>query len=78
MERHCDAGDCAPRTCRIKARAVAYSGRVKEQIYHVQSVNRYHEVLKTWINRELRGVSTKYLPNYLAWMRLQQWFKGDL
>jgi transposase-like protein len=58
--------------------AVAYSGRVKEQIYHVQSVNRYHEVLKTWINRELRGVSTKYLPNYLAWMRLQQWFKGDL
>ena len=50
----------------------------KEQIYHVQSVNRYHEVLKTWINRELRGVSTKYLPNYLAWMRMRQWFKDDL
>jgi transposase-like protein len=57
---------------------VAHGERVKEQIYHVQSVNRYHEVLKTWINRDLRGVSTKYLPNYLAWMRLQQWFKDDL
>lgn len=57
---------------------VSSEGRVTEHIYHVQSVNRYHEVLKTWINRELRGVSTKYLPNYLAWMRLQQWFKGDL
>lgn len=57
---------------------VSHTGRVSDQIYHVQSVNRYHEVLKTWINRELRGVSTKYLPNYLAWMRLQQWFKGDL
>ncbi len=51
---------------------------INEQIYHVQSVNRYHEVLKTWINRELQCVSTKYLPNYLAWMRMRQWFKGDL
>lgn len=39
---------------------------------------RHHEVLKTWINRELRGVSTKYLPNGLAWMRMRQWFKDDL
>jgi len=58
--------------------SVSSGSRVNEQIYHVQSVNRYHEVLKTWINRELRGVSTKYLPNYLAWMRMRQWFKGDL
>ncbi len=57
---------------------VSSAGRVTEQIYHVQSVNRYHEVLKTWINRELRGVSTRYLPNYLAWMRMRQWFKDEL
>ena len=57
---------------------MSYPSSGKEQIYHVQSVNRYHEVLKTWINRELRGVSTKYLPNYLAWMRMRQWFKNDL
>jgi len=32
-------------------------------------VNAHHERLKTFINRELRGVSTRYLPNYLGWMR---------
>jgi len=32
-------------------------------------VNAHHERLKTFINRELRGVSTQYLPNYLGWMR---------
>lgn len=32
-------------------------------------VNAHHERLKTFINREARGVSTKYLPNYLAWAR---------
>ncbi len=57
---------------------VTYGGRVKDGVYHVQSVNRYHENLKTWINRELRGVSTKYLANYLAWMRIREWFKDDL
>lgn len=24
------------------------------------------------------GVATKYLPNYLAWMRISEWYKGDL
>ena len=32
-------------------------------------VNAHHEQLKTFINRELRGVSTKYLSNYLGWAR---------
>lgn len=32
-------------------------------------INAHHERLKTFINRELRGVSTRYLPNYLGWMR---------
>jgi hypothetical protein len=30
---------------------------------------------KAWVNRQFRGVSTKHLPNYLAWMRLWEWFK---
>lgn len=38
--------------------------------HHVQSVNSYHQGLKTWINGVLRGVATKYLPHYLAWQRL--------
>lgn len=60
--------------------AVAYQGPVAMTPYgaaHVQSVNNYHERLKTWINGDLRGVSTKHLPNYLAWMRMKEWFKDD-
>jgi transposase-like protein len=45
---------------------------------HVQSVNAYHESLKTWINRDLRGVATKYLSNYLAWHRLSFWEKSTV
>ena len=33
-------------------------------------VNGHHERMKTLINRVLRGVSTKYLPDYLAMLRL--------
>jgi len=40
---------------------------------HVQSVNSYHQRLKNWINNDLRGVATKYLPHYLAWQRLRTW-----
>lgn len=32
-------------------------------------VNGHHDRLKTFINHRLRGVSTKYLPNYLGWAR---------
>jgi len=34
--------------------------------FHVQTANNYHERLKTWVQRGLRSVATKYLPNYLA------------
>ena len=33
-------------------------------------VNGHHERMKTLINRVLRCVSTKYLPDYLAMLRL--------
>lgn len=33
-------------------------------------VNARHTILKTVINRQLNGVSTRYLPHYLAWLRL--------
>lgn len=58
-----------------KSIAVSYDGRVSEGVYHVQTVNNYHERLKTWTNRQLRGLATKYLDNYLAWMRMWEWFK---
>ena len=46
--------------------------------FHVQTANNYHEQLKTWIQRGLRGVATKYLPSYLAWHRLMTWNKTGL
>jgi transposase-like protein len=44
--------------------------RVKQKVFHIQHVNAFHSDLKTWI-RCFRGVSTKYLSNYLAWHRFQ-------
>lgn len=35
-------------------------------LYHIQNVNNYHSRLKGWIDR-FKGVSTKYLDNYLSW-----------
>jgi hypothetical protein len=35
-------------------------------------VNAHHETMKTLVNRRLRGVSTKYLPNYLVMLRLER------
>jgi len=32
-------------------------------------VNAHHERVKTFVNRTARGVSTKYLPLYLGWLR---------
>jgi hypothetical protein len=45
---------------------------------HVQTVNSYHSTLKRWINGNMRGVATKYLPNYLAWQRILSWFKDTV
>jgi hypothetical protein len=61
-----------------KSIAVSYGGRVVEGLYHVQTVNSYHERLQSWLSRGLRGVATKDLPNYLAWMRVSEWYRGDL
>lgn len=35
-------------------------------LYHIQNVNGLHSRMKQWIDR-FKGVSTKYLDNYLAW-----------
>jgi transposase-like protein len=62
----------------VKSVATRWHGPVLDNVYHVQSVNSYHERLKSWVQRDLRGVATKYLPNYLAWMRVSEWFKNSL
>lgn len=35
-------------------------------------VNAHHEAMKTLVNRRLRAVSTRYLPNYLVMLRLER------
>jgi transposase-like protein len=41
----------------------------KEGAYHIQNVNAYDSRLKNWMRR-FHGVATKYLENYLEWMRI--------
>jgi hypothetical protein len=58
-----------------KSVAVGYDGRISEGVYHVQTVNNYHERFKTWVNRQLRGVSTKHfaqLPGLDAFVGVVQ------
>lgn len=42
------------------------SGKSKKGSYHIQHINAYHSMLKSFI-RKFKGVSTKYLNNYLIW-----------
>ena len=41
-------------------------GTARLGVYHVQNVNAYHSRLKHFLRR-FKGVSTKYLNNYLVW-----------
>jgi hypothetical protein len=43
-------------------------GKHADGIYHIQHVNSYHSRMKYWIEG-FRGVSTKYLSNYLCWFK---------
>ena len=42
---------------------------VVDKVYHIQHVNSYHSRLEDWINRKFKGVATKYMNNYLSWIR---------
>lgn len=48
---------------------------VRRGIYHIQHVNSYHQRLKQWMLR-FKGVSTKYLDNYLFWFRFLERYKN--
>lgn len=42
------------------------SGKSKQGIYNIQHINSYHSELKRFLY-SFKGVSTKYLNNYLIW-----------
>lgn len=51
---------------------------VKKGVVHIQNVNAYHSRLKEWINIHFKGVATKYLNNYISWLREIDEFKDSL
>lgn len=54
-----------------------HHGRTKKKL-HVQTTHNYHEQLKTWTQRGLRGGATNYLTNYPFLYRLMTWNKPGL
>lgn len=52
------------------------SGKSKKGIYHIQHINSYHSQLKMFMNR-FRGVTSKYLNNYLIWNNLVNYARED-
>lgn len=48
------------------SRVQLLGGRTKHGLYHIQNINQLHSSLKSFLI-PFKGVSTKYLPNYLIW-----------
>ena len=51
-------------------------GEFVRGVFHLNTVNNRHQAMKLQLNHRHRGVSTKYLDNYLNWLRLQE-FRVD-
>lgn len=52
-------------------------GRGKKGIYHIQHINSYHSTLKVFIEH-FKGVSSKYLNNYLVWNNFVNYSNGSI
>ena len=48
--------------------------RVKNGLYHIQNIHRYHSQIKGYLST-MHGVASQYLPKYLGWFRLLDWHK---
>ena len=51
-------------------------GHYKNDIYHINHINSLHSNLKIWMYR-FKGVSAKFLPNYMSWYKWLQSFNND-
>lgn len=51
-------------------------GHFKNGIYHINHINSLHSRLKLWMAK-FKGVSTKYLPNYLSWYKWIESFSKE-
>ena len=48
---------------------------VKQRKYHIQHVNSMHSRMKNWIDKQLHGVATKYLQNYMNLFHIKEKYK---
>jgi exonuclease III len=53
----------------VHKRLISNKLRVIDKVYHIQTVNGAIANFKGWVNGKMKGVTTKYLSNYLAWYR---------
>ena len=51
-------------------------GKHKEGIYHIQHINAFHSKLKEWMYG-FHSVATKYLANYMYWLKWLQFFNTE-
>lgn len=61
----------------IKHESFIAKKHMKNKIYHVQTINNIAGSLDTRINHLLRGVSTKYLQNYVTWFAIKDNYKNS-
>lgn len=59
----------------IKHKTFKAKDHTLDKEYHVQYVNYLASRLKSVINHQLRGVSTKYLQNYVNWIMAKELYK---
>lgn len=61
---------CFAKNEKIKHESFLAKEHAKNQIVHVQTVNNIAGRFKDIVNRNLRGVATKYLQNYATWFKI--------
>lgn len=52
------------------------NGKFKEGIYHIQNIDAFHSNLRAWMQK-FKGVSTKYLADYLYCFKWLEFFKSE-
>ena len=60
----------------LEHKCIESGKRRTDDFYNIQRLNSFHRRLKLWMAR-FEGVSTKYLVNYLYWMKWLEYFKND-
>lgn len=53
------------------------SGKFTNGQFNIQKINSYHSELKRFVNRNFKGVATKYLNNYVVYHNFVNWAKGS-